>query len=193
VLANGTSATTQSAGDNSTKIATTAYVASPGAIAPTTVTASGIITGANDTTRTTSTTIATTSFTTTGLVLPTVPVSSTKSGRCVIYWQMSSTSYTATFGIGMTNTPTGLWGGSSVTYAATGTSNWLAFSQTATAATPISTAATAGATGTTYRSEVDVTLQTGATNPVSITVYGEVSNAGATLTIEPGSTCYWLP
>jgi hypothetical protein len=39
VLANGTSATTQSPGNNSTNIATTAYVASPGAIAPTNVTA----------------------------------------------------------------------------------------------------------------------------------------------------------
>jgi hypothetical protein len=192
-LANNTAATTQSANDNSTKVATTAYVASPGAIAPTTVTASGIIAGGNDTARTTSTTIGSTSFTATGLVLPTVPVSTTKIGRCVVYWQMSSTSNTATFGIGMSNTPTGLWGGSSVTYAAAGTSNWLAFAQTATAAAAISTAATAGVTNTTYRAEIDFTLQTGATNPVAITLYGEVSNASATLTIQPGSACYWLP
>ena len=38
-LPNGTTATTQTAGDNTTKVATTAYVASPGAIAPTSVTA----------------------------------------------------------------------------------------------------------------------------------------------------------
>ena len=37
-LPNGTTATTQTAGDNSTKIATTAYVTSPGAITPTSVT-----------------------------------------------------------------------------------------------------------------------------------------------------------
>jgi hypothetical protein len=36
-------ATTQSAGDNSTKVATTAYVAAPGAVAPTTVSATGAI------------------------------------------------------------------------------------------------------------------------------------------------------
>jgi hypothetical protein len=192
-LASGTTGTTQSAGDNSTKLATTAYVASPGAISPTTVTASGMVTGGNDTMRTTSTTITTTSFTTTGLVLPTVPVSTAKTGRCLVYWQMSSTSSTATFGIGMSNAPTGLWGGTSVTYAAAGTSNWLAFTQTATAATAISTAATAGATATTYRAEVNFTVQTGATNPVALTVYGEVSNASATLTIQPGSACYWLP
>lgn len=192
-LANGTTATTQSAGDNSTKVATTAYVASPGAIAPTTVTASGIISGGNDTALTTSMTIATTGFTSTGLVLPTVPANTIKTGRCAIYWQMSSTSYTATFGIGMNNSPAGLWGGSSVTYAATGTASWLAFAQTATAATAISTPATAGAAGTTYRAEVDFTLQTGTTNPVALTLYGEVSNTSATLTIGPGSVCYWLP
>ncbi|HEV2487524.1 MAG TPA: hypothetical protein VGT08_18510 [Terracidiphilus sp.] len=191
-LPNNSTATTQAAGDNSTKVATTAYVATPGAISPTAVTASGIITGANDTTRTTTATM-TNSWTTTGLVLPTVPVSTTKNGRCVVLWQMSSTSYTATFGIGMSNTPIGLWGGSGVTYAAAGTSNWLAFSQTSTATTAVSTAATAGATGTTYRAEIDFTLQTGAINPVAITLYGETSNTGGTLTIEPGSTCYWLP
>lgn len=191
-LPGGTTATTQSAGDNSTKVATTAYVASPGAIAPTTVTASGIITGANDTTRVTTTTM-TNSWTTTGLVLPTVPVNTTKTGRCVVLWAMSSTSYTATFGIGMSNAPTGLWGGSSVTYAGAGTSNWLAFSQTSTSTTAVSTAATAGATGTIYRAEVDFTIQTGGTNPVAVTLFGETGNSSATLTIEPGSTCYWLP
>jgi len=193
VLANGTTATTQSAGDNSTKVATTSYVASPGAIAPTTVTASGIVTGGNDTTRTTAATIGTTGFTSTGLVLPTVPANTTKNGRCVVLWQMSSTSYTATFGLGMSNAPTGLWGGTSVTYAAAGTSNWLAFSQTATAATAISTAATAGAANTTYRAEIDFTLQTGSTNPVAVTLYGLVSQSSATLSIQPGSACYWLP
>ncbi len=192
-LANGTTATTQSGGDNSTKVATTAYVASPGAITPTTVTAGGIITGGNDTTRTTAGTINTTGFTSTGLVLPTVPANTTKNGRCIVLWQMSSTSYSATFGIGMNNAPTGLWGGSSVTYAAAGTSNWLAFSQTSTTASAISTAATAGAADTTYRAEIDFTLQTGATNPVAVSLYGQVSDSSATLTIQPGSVCYWLP
>ena len=46
-LYNGTTATTQAVGDNSTKVATTAYVANPGAIAPTTVAASGQISGAS--------------------------------------------------------------------------------------------------------------------------------------------------
>lgn len=168
------------------------YSVSP-AIRPSTVTASGMISGGNDTVRTTSTAIGTTSFTSTGLVLPAVPVSTTKTGRCVVYWQMSNTSNTATFGIGMSNTPTGLWGGTRVTYAGAGTSNWLAFSQTATAAAAISTAVNAGLTGTTYRAEMDFTLQTGITNPVTLTVYGAVSNASATLTIQPGSVCYWMP
>jgi hypothetical protein len=40
-LPNGTTATTQAAGDNSTKLATTAYVATPGPISPTAITMTG--------------------------------------------------------------------------------------------------------------------------------------------------------
>ena len=106
---------------------------------------------------------------------------------------MSSTSYTATFGLGMNNAPTDVWGGSSVTYAAAGTSNWLAFTQSATSTTAISTASTAAVTATTYRAEMDFTIKTGSSNPVTMTIYGDTSSASGTLTIEPGSACYWLP
>jgi len=44
-LPNGATATTQSPGDNSTKIATTAYAQNPGAITPSSVTTNGIISG----------------------------------------------------------------------------------------------------------------------------------------------------
>jgi hypothetical protein len=158
-----------------------------------TATASGIIPGGNDTSRITLTTIDSTSFTTIGLILPAVPVSTTKTGRCIVYWKMSNTSDMATFGIGMSNPPIGFWGGTSVTYTAEGKSSWLAFSQTITTATAISTTAAAGATDTPYRAEVDFTLQTGGTSPVTVTLYGQVSNDSATLTIEPGSACYWFP
>jgi hypothetical protein len=57
----------------------------------------------------------------------------------------------------------------------------------------VSTAVTAGTANTTYRAEIDFTLQTGSSNPVAVTLYGLVSQASATLTIEPGSACYWLP
>jgi hypothetical protein len=156
------------------------------------VTASGLVTGGNDSTRTTSTTM-TNAWTTTGLVLPSVPASKTKTGHCTIYWQMSSTSYTATFGLGMDNAPTNVWGGTRVISAAAGTQNWLAFTQSATATAAISTAATAGVAATTYEALMDFTIQTGATNPVTMTIYGQTSNSGGTLTIMPGSTCYWLP
>jgi hypothetical protein len=162
-------------------------------LAVSSITASGLISGGNDSVRTTAVTIGTTSFTSAGLVLPTVPANTTKSGHCMVLWQMSSTSYSATFGVGMSNAPAGLWGGSFVTYAATGTSNWLAFSQTATAATAVTEATTAGAANTTFRAEFDFTLQTGASNPVTVTLYGQVSQASASLSIQPGSTCYWLP
>jgi len=151
-----------------------------------------LVTGTNTSARTTSTSI-TNSWMTTGLVLPAVPVNTTKSGHCTIYWQMSSTSYTATFGLGMNNAPTNVWGGTRVIYAAAGSSNWLAFSQSGASTAAISAATTAGATGTSYVAQVYFVIQTRASNPVAMTVYGQTSNSGATLTIMPGSTCYWLP
>ena len=156
------------------------------------VNASGLITGANSSTRTTTTTM-TNSWTTTGLVLPSVPVSTVKNGECIILWAMNSTSYTATFGAAMSATPTDLWGAAIVTYAAAGTRNYLAFTQTATAATAISTAATAGATSTIYEAQIDFTLSTNSSNAVVLTLEAETSNSGGTLTIEPGSECHWLP
>jgi hypothetical protein len=152
----------------------------------------GLVTGGNDTTRTTTTTM-TNAWTTTGLVLPSVPASTTKSGQCVIYWQMSSTTYTATFGLGMNNAPTNVWGSAKVIYNANGSQSFLAFTQNATATTAISTAASAAAAGTTYEANISFVIQTGSTNAVQATIYGQTNNSGATLTIMPGSTCYWLP
>jgi len=40
---------------------------------------------------------------------------------------------------------------------------------------------------------IDFTLQTGSSSTVALTLYGETSNASGTLTIMPGSACYWLP
>jgi hypothetical protein len=152
----------------------------------------GLITGANDSTRTSTTTMSN-AWTTTGLVLPSVPVNTTKTGHCTIYWQMSSTSYTATFGLGMNNAPTNVWGASRVFYNGTGSLSLLAFTQSATTATAISTAATAGASSTTYEALIDFTIQTGSSNAVVMTIYGQTSNSIGTLSIMPGSSCYWLP
>ena len=139
----------------------------------------------------TSTVTMTNSFATTGLVLPSIPINTVRYGQCKILWAMSSISYTATFGIGMSAAPTDLWGSSQVTYAAAGTSNYLTFTQTATTATAISSAATAGVASTIYLAEINFTLQTGS-SAVVVTLYGETSSASGTLTIEPGSYCAWL-
>ena len=192
VLANGTTAKTQFAGDDSMLVATTAYVASPGAITPTTVTARGLIAGGNDATNTTPLTMANT-WTTMDLVMPTVPVNTTKSGHCTIFWQMSSTSYAATFGLGMDNAPTNVWGGTRAIYSSVGDSNWFPFSQSNTTITAISPATMARTAGTTYPVYIDFVVETGSTNPVTMALYGQTSDASATLTIMPGSTCYWLP
>jgi hypothetical protein len=139
----------------------------------------------------TSTVTMTNAFATTGLALPSIPASTVRYGQCKILWQMSSVSYTATFGVGMSAAPTGLWGSSRVTYAAAGTSNYLTFTQTATTATAISTAATAGVAATTYMADINFTIQTGS-SAVVVTLYGMTSSTSGTLTIMPGSYCAWL-
>ena len=93
----------------------------------------------------------------------------------------------------MSSAPTKILGGAEVIYNAAGTSNWLAFTQSATATTSISAATTAGAAATTYAAQIDFTLQTNATNAVVVTLYGQTSNASGTLSIMPGSVCYWMP
>jgi hypothetical protein len=93
----------------------------------------------------------------------------------------------------MSNAPTDLWGASKVIYTAAGTQNFLAFTQTSTSAAAISTAATAGVASTTYEADIDFVLETGSSNTVALTLYGETSSSSGTLTVEPGSACYWLP
>jgi hypothetical protein len=94
--------------------------------------------------------------------------------------------------MGMSNIPSDLWVMSKVWTTASGTNQQLYSTQTATAATAVTAAATPGAIGTGYAADFDFTLQTGST-AVALTLYGETSNASDALVIEPGSSCGWLP
>jgi hypothetical protein len=158
----------------------------------TSVVTTGLIAGGNDVTLTSASSgITSTSFVATGLVLPAVPLGTVANGRCTVLWQMSNTTNSMTLGFSMNNSPTGLWTVSDVWTSAAGTNQLLAPpDQTATAATAISAAATAGAASTSYKADLDFTLST-TSNPVTVTLNAEVT--GGTLTLEPGSKCYWLP
>ena len=132
-----------------------------------------------------------TSLTSTGIVLPSVPASTTVHGTCAIIWEGSSTSYTTTFGLGANNAPTDLWvigtmhGGSNG-----GTSADKYTTITNTTVTAVTTAGTPGAASTGYRADIDFTLVAGS-NPVVVTLYYESSSGSGTSYVEPGSAC-WL-
>ena len=75
-----------------------------------TLTAGGTISGGMGVSLSSATTIAATSFTTTGLVLPAIPVSTTKRGMCVLIWEQNTAVGTVQFGMGMNNAPNGSLG-----------------------------------------------------------------------------------
>lgn len=139
------------------------------------------------------TTITSASFVTTGLVMPTIPVSTTAHGHCTITWEQTTGVATVSFGAGMSNAPTDLWITSKINTAATGANVVAWNTQTATTATIIGAATTPAVAATPYYAEFDFVLQVGATNPVALTFYGLTSNTSDALVIEPGSYCSWLP
>jgi hypothetical protein len=134
-----------------------------------------------------------TSLTSTGIVLPGVPASTTVHGTCALIWEGSSTSYTTTFGLGANNAPTDLWVLGTMHGGANGATLADKYTTiTNTTATAVTTADTPGAASTGYRADLDFTLQTGSSNPVTVTLYYESSNSSGTSYVEPGSACWWM-
>lgn len=138
---------------------------------------------------TTATTITATSATTTGLVMPSIPISTTVHGTCSIIYEQSTAAAAVTFSVAASAAPTNLWAMNSI-YNGTALAQQYT-SITSTTNTPITGSTVPAAAATAYREEVDFTLKTGATNAVVLTLYGLTSNASDALVIEPGSTCGW--
>lgn len=137
---------------------------------------------------TAATTIAATTFTTTGIALPSVPASTTVHGYCHIVWQQATAAATVSFGAGFSNAPTDAYIFSSINTAASGTATKAYTTLTAAGPTIIGAAATPGAAATNYEANFDFVLVTG-TSPAAITLYGLTSNASDALVIQPGSNC----
>jgi hypothetical protein len=158
------------------------------------VTTSEPVLAGNGVALTSATTITATSMTTTGLVLPTVPVSKTVRGRCDIIWQQATAVSTVTFGVGMNNAPTDLYV-SPIIWTSTSGANVSPSPTTitGTTTTAVTSAITPGAFGTNYHGEFIFTLITGSSNAVAVTLYGDTQTTGDALVIEPGSSCGWLP
>lgn len=137
---------------------------------------------------TTTYTNATTGFTAI-MSLPAVQGSTTLSGKCTLTYQDSSTSGTATFAIGASAAPTNLWVTSTPT---TG----VFVAPTFTTITSTTTTAVTGALVTTtanapYQIDLSFSLQN-ATAANTVTVYAETNGTGV-LTVQPGSSCAWVP
>lgn len=147
--------------------------------------------GGNGTVLTSTTTISASTLTSTGLVLPTVPVSNTVRGNCHIVWAQATAAATVAFGAGVAAAPTHLyiepaqiWNG--LAYGA-----GLYENITTNSNTTITNAITPAAFATFYNIDFNFVLITGASNTGVVTIYGSTSNTSDSLMIEPGSFCEW--
>jgi hypothetical protein len=147
--------------------------------------------GSNGTVLTTPTSITGTSLTTTGLALPAVPVSTTVRGSCHLIWEQSTATATATFGVGMNNAPTDLYVEPAVIWNGTAYGAGLYATVTSNTATNITSTITPALIATGYSIDFNFSLIAGATNAVTLTIYGLTSNTADALVIEPGSYCDW--
>lgn len=147
-------------------------------------------TSGNSVALTTATTITGTSFTTTGLVLPSVPISTTIHGHCSIIWEQNTVVGTVQFGIGGSAAPTDLYVMNKIFPGSTVVPAYTTITSATT--TAISATSIPGTTATGYSDDIDFTLITGGTNAVVLTIYGLTSVGTSALVIEPGSSCGWL-
>jgi hypothetical protein len=175
------------------KTGTGSQVAANAPTITTSLTVTGPVWGQSSSMLTTPTSISTTAFTTTGIVLPTVPISTTQHGYCSIGWSQSTAVSTVTFGLGMNNAPTDLWVLPPTTW--NGTTNTVGSATTIanTTTTAVTAALTPAATATEYRATLDFTIETGATNTVALTLYAESGSTSDAAVISAGSACGWLP
>lgn len=150
--------------------------------------------GANSVMLTTATTISSTSPVTTGLVLPIIPVSTTINGRCHLGWSQSTAVTSVQFAFGMNNAPTDLWVLPPHIWNGTTETRGSATTITSNSVTAITPSIVAAAAGTEYGVDFDFTMTSGATNAVTLTLYGVVATTAAdSLVVAAGSSCGWLP
>jgi len=152
-------------------------------------------TNGNQLTGTTATSIATTTYTTTGIAFPATYATTARTyrGLCHVSWEQAIGVATVKFGVGTSVAPTHM-SLTSVSYVGTtavpfGTGTTDITTITTTDATAF---LTPGAAATAYVTDIYVTASfTAAAN--TVTLYGQTSNVSDALLIEPGTECTWLP
>jgi hypothetical protein len=138
--------------------------------------------------RTSAYTNATTSFTPI-LALPPVQGATTLRGECTLTYSDSSTSGTATFGIGLSAAPTDLW------VTSTPTTGVFVVPTYTTITTTTTTAVTGALVTTAANANYQVYLSfsmVNATAANTLTVYASTNGTGV-LTVQSGSSCSWIP
>jgi hypothetical protein len=127
----------------------------------------------------------------TGLVTPTIPVSTTRRYSCEIYWSQNTAIATVTFGAAFSAT-TPIENVVSMTGHVGSTTTSVTLE---TASTSIQTLLTLTPLTTTnyYHAHLDGVTQTNASNAVSLQIYGWTSNASDALVIQANSNCGLLP
>ena len=151
----------------------------------------GILTSGNGVALTSNAAVITDSYASTGLVLPSIPASTTKTGSCHILWTANSPAYGVKFGVGMSNSPTWLTGHSVLYYGAASV-KYGSFTTSQTAITDVVADTMPSDSNGLWAADLDFTLIT-STNPVVVTLYGKTDYSTMQLTVNLGSECHWNP
>ena len=153
--------------------------------------ATGILHSGMTSALTSATTISSTSFVTTNIVLPALPISMVQGFECDVIFKQAATLTSDLFAIGASNTPTAIWVMAqpfNSTYAAPKYTTI-----TSSTITPIVLPLMPGAPGADYDLHISGALSTTSSNPVQLTLYAQISSGGGALTIEAGSQCHYTP
>jgi hypothetical protein len=141
----------------------------------------------------TNTAITSTSFVTTGLVLPSIGPSLVRHGWCDLRYAQLTAAAANTFGVGFDNAPTDLYVDSLAWVSTTAAPTLLTSTLTAVGPTAVTGTVTPGSTGTAYVVKLDFTIKNGASNESTATIYAETGSGSDTLDIAAGSACGWYP
>jgi hypothetical protein len=133
--------------------------------------------------------VATTTFSSIGIALPSVAASTTATIHCAIIWEQATAASTVQFGISNSSAPTQL----SVFTAMNSDSNNISqhsyINRTGTTPATITSAPTTAIINTPYLMQLDGVLQNSATGPDVVTLYVETGVTTSAINIEPGSYC----
>lgn len=124
------------------------------------------------------------------MAMPAVAAGTTVRGECTLTYSMNNTAGTATFALGASAAPTDLWVTANPTTGAFVAPTFTTITSTTT--TAVTGALVTTAANANYQVYLSFTMVAG-TSPVTVTAYAQSNNASYTVTVQPGSSCAWVP